>query len=95
MFNLVNNYQHHQRIPKDGINVYSFGLESYKYQPSGTCNMSRFNPIELQLTAIPHASTDVTGTSATPPYDYNIYIYAVNYNIFRMIGGLGDIEFSS
>lgn len=95
MFNLVNNYQHHQRISKDGINTYSFSLETYKYQPSGTCNMSRFNPIELQVTTVPHASSSITGTSASPPYDYNVYIYAVNYNIFRMIGGLGDVEFSS
>jgi len=96
MFNLVNNYQHHQRVPKDGISVYSFGLESYKYQPSGTCNMSRFNPIELLVTTIPHAGADVSGLKTEAPYyDYNVHLYAVNYNIFRMIGGLGDVEFSS
>lgn len=87
-FNLTNNYQHQQRIPDDGIYSYSFSVENdNKYQPSGTCNMSRFNKIQLQL--------ELLQSLPNTNYTYRIYVFAVNYNIFRMLGGLGDIEFSS
>jgi hypothetical protein len=88
-FNLLNAYQHQPRISQDsGIYSYSFALENdYKYQPSGTCNMSRFNKIQLQL-----------GVLQSPPaatYDFRINVFAMNFNVFRMLGGLGDVEFSS
>jgi hypothetical protein len=87
-FNLTNNYQHQHRIPDDGIYGYSFSIENdNKYQPSGTCNMSRFNKIQLQLELL----QSIPNTN----YTYRIYVFAVNYNIFRMLGGMGDIEFST
>ena len=75
-------------MPDDGIYGYSFSIENdNKYQPSGTCNMSRFNKIQLQLELL----QSIPNTN----YTYRIYVFAVNYNIFRMLGGMGDIEFSS
>lgn len=93
-FNYTNNYQHHKRIPADGINVYTFSVgNNDNMQPSGTCNMSKFEA-NLQMTLAPRAYQDVSGT--TPPtYNYNIYFYAVNYNIFRVIGGMANMEFSN
>lgn len=89
-FNLINPYQHQPRISQDsGIYGYSFGLENdaSKYQPSGSCNMSRFNKIQLQL--------GVLQREPNTTYDYRIYVFVMNYNIFRILGGLGDVEFSS
>ena len=93
-FNYTNNYQHHKRIPADGINVYTFSVgNNDNMQPSGTCNMSKFEA-NLQMTLAPRAYQDVSGT--TPPtYNYNIYFYAVNYNVFRVIGGMANMEFSN
>ena len=93
-FNYTNNYQHHKRIPTDGINVYTFSVgNNDNMQPSGTCNMSKFEA-NLQMTLAPRAYEDVSGT--TPPtYNYNIYFYAVNYNVFRVIGGMANMEFSN
>lgn len=68
-FNLVQPYQHHENVPKCGINVYSFALKPEEHQPSGTCNMSRIDNATLQLTL-----TDNTGAC-------RIRIYAVNYNV--------------
>ena len=48
-FNLVQPYQHHENVPSQGINVYSFGLKPEEHQPSGTCNMSRIDNATLQL----------------------------------------------
>ena len=93
-FNYTNNYQHHKRIPADGINVYTFSVgNNDNMQPSGSCNMSKFEA-NLQMTLAPRAYQDVSGT--TPPtYNYNIYFYAVNYNVFRVIGGMANMEFSN
>lgn len=93
-FNYTNNYQHHKRIPADGINVYTFSVgNNDNMQPSGTCNMSKFEA-NLQMTLAPRAYQDVSG-GTSPTYNYNIYFYAVNYNIFRVIGGMANMEFSN
>lgn len=89
-FNLVNSYQHQPRISQDnGIYGYSFGLKNdpHEYQPTGSCNMSRFNKIQLQL--------GVLQAPQTATYDYRINVFVLNYNVFRMLGGLGDIEFAT
>lgn len=80
-FNLVQPYQHHENIPAKGINVYSFALNPESHQPSGTCNMSRIDNATLQLTLTP-----ATTPSSAPA---TIRIYAVNYNVLRIISGMG------
>lgn len=77
-FNLVQPYQHHSNIPRSrGINVYSFGLKPEEHQPSGTCNFSRIDNATLNLTMVPNLG------SAT------VNIYAVNYNVLRIMSGMG------
>ena len=48
-FNYVQPYQSHSNTPADGINVYSFAMESEQHQPSGTVNFSRINFIVMHL----------------------------------------------
>ena len=78
-FNLVQPYQHHENVPSQGINVYSFGLKPEEHQPSGTCNMSRIDNATLQLTL---TSQTVTGGRSA-----KIRVYAVNYNVLRIMSG--------
>ena len=85
-FNLIQPFQHQHRISKEGIYSYSFGLDVQKYQPMGSCNMSRFNNIQLQL--------KFNGRSSSDTYNYNLYVFAVNYNILRIMGGMGGVEFA-
>jgi len=68
-FNLVQPYQHHENVPKAGINVYSFALKPEEHQPSGTCNMSRIDNATLQLTL---TAKSVLNTTA------RIRVYAVS-----------------
>ena len=77
-FNLVQPYQHHTRIPSDGIYVYSFALNPEQHQPSGTVNMSRIDNATLQL------STNVAD-------DAKLRVYAVNYNVLRIMAGMGGL----
>lgn len=86
-FNLIQPYQYHTVIPKAGIYVYSFSLHPESFQPSGTCNMSRINKIELK-TEIKKIPTDET-------YNYDMFVYVVNYNFLKITGGLAGIAFSS
>jgi hypothetical protein len=80
-FNLVQPYQHHTNIPLNrGINVYSFALKPEEHQPSGTLNMSRID------TAVLSVASSVAGT---------IYIFTVNYNVLRILSGMGGLAYSN
>lgn len=74
-FNLVQPYQHHTRIPSDGIYVYSFALNPEQHQPSGTVNMSRIDNATLQLVAANSG---------------NLHVFATNYNVLRIMAGIKE-----
>lgn len=79
-------------ISKRGILFYSFSLNPFDYQPSGSCNMSRFNDIKLivETTDAPIPTGQIDHL-----YKFNIDVYAVNYNVLRITGGMGNLEFSN
>jgi hypothetical protein len=82
-FSLVQPYQHHEITPDkfhEGINVYSFAIKPEEHQPSGTLNMSRID------TAVLSISSALKG---------NISIYAVNYNVLRILSGMGGLAYSN
>lgn len=87
-FNLVQTYQHHTNIPRCGINVYSFALKPEDHQPSGTCNFSRIDNATLQLTLTPATTSGSINT-------VKIRVYAVNYNILRLMSGMGGSNMSA
>ena len=62
------------------INVYSFALKPEEHQPSGTCNFSRIDTAKLNFTSAPGE----TGN-----------IYAVNYNVLRIMSGMGGLAYSN
>jgi hypothetical protein len=80
-FSLVQPYQHHNNIPvNQGINVYSFALKPEEHQPSGTLNMSRIDTAQLQL------KSSKSG---------ELFVYAVNYNVLRILSGMGGLAYSN
>ena len=84
-FNLVQPYQHHENIPTKGINVYSFALKPEEHQPSGSCNMSRIDTAMLQMQLSPNlAASGVT----------RLKIYTINYNVLRIMSGMGGLAYS-
>lgn len=76
-FNLVQPYQHHENVPSQGINVYSFGLKPEEHQPSGTCNFSRIDNATLHL--------NLTSQAVTGNRSCKVRVYAVNYNVKKCI----------
>ena len=86
-FDLVQPYQHHTRNPDTGINVYSFALRPEEHQPSGTCNFSRIDNATLQLVL---SNSTVEGTKTA-----KVRIYATNYNVLRVMSGMGGLAYSN
>jgi hypothetical protein len=86
-FDLVQPFQHHTRSPDTGINVYSFALRPEEHQPSGTCNMSRIDNATLQLVL----STNAVGGEETA----KVRVYATNYNVLRVMSGMGGLAYSN
>ena len=81
-FNMVQPFQHHTNVPENvGINVYSFALKPEEHQPSGTLNFSRIDSAVLNVTS-------TTGAS-------KIRVYAVNYNVLRVMSGMGGLAYSN
>jgi hypothetical protein len=83
-FNIVQPYQHHTAVPATGINVYSFAMKPEEHQPSGTCNMSRIDNATLALEL--EELTDDGGT---------LSVYATNYNVLRVMSGMGGLAYAS
>ena len=86
-FDVVQPYQHHTRSPDSGINCYSFALRPEEHQPSGTCNFSRIDNATLQLVV----SAAAIGASKTA----KVRVYATNYNVLRVMSGMGGLAYSN
>ena len=83
-FSLLQKYYHHTNVPAGGssnVGVYSFALRPEEHQPSGTCNFSRIDNATLV--------SGSAGGSGT------IDIYAVNYNVLRVVSGMGGLAYSN
>lgn len=86
-FDRVQPYQHHTRTPSTGINCYSFALRPEEHQPSGTCNFSRIDKATLQLTV---SVNTVQSTNSA-----QVRVYALNYNVLRVMSGMGGLAYSN
>ena len=86
-FDVVQPYQHHTASPDTGINVYSFALRPEEHQPSGTCNFSRIDNACLQLVV----SSNAVGGASTS----KVRVYATNYNVLRVMSGMGGLAYSN
>ena len=83
-------YDHHTGcgapIKEDAVHVYSFALKPEEHQPSGTCNFSRIDTAQL--------ITNATGV-ANGDSSLGLHIYAVNYNVLRIMSGMGGLAYSN
>jgi len=94
-FNYVQPYEHHTRTPADGINCYSFALKPEEHQPSGSANLSRIDKTTLNI-----AFNDPTFYPGLIPIGAfgntsTLYIFDFNYNVLRIMSGMGGIAYSN
>ena len=79
------------------INVYSFALAPEEHQPSGSCNFSRIDTTTLVFDSIVgmDGRSLAAGSFPSKNYPYLFRMYAVNYNIFRVMSGMGGLAYSN
>jgi hypothetical protein len=86
-FNMVQHFEHHSgSYFSPGVNVYSFALKPEDHQPSGTCNFSRIDNARLNLTLSANGGADENGVTK---------VFAVNYNVLRIMSGMGGLAYSN
>jgi hypothetical protein len=91
-FNKVQSYQHHTGsiTNQPGMYMYSFALRPEEHQPSGTCNFSRIDTATLVM----EMSGAVTIDESTDK-TWDVRVYAVNYNILRIMSGMAGLAYSN
>lgn len=104
-FNWRQPHLYHTSMPRSpGINVYSFSMIPESYQPSGTCNFSRVDNARLTL----YIANFVLGDDDSDSYpgiisgnsqrfatrDCKVRVYGVNYNVLRIMNGMGGLAYS-
>jgi hypothetical protein len=106
-YSKVQAYQHHSGVsPGLGVYTYSFALKPEEHQPSGSCNFSRIDTATIVMNM---AGVGVTaggpftgGTVVSPQFAFNpdfnnwdVRVYAVNYNILRVMSGMAGLAYSN
>ena len=90
-FYRVQNYKHHTHSARAAkqqyIYLYSFALNPEEHQPSGTCNFSR-----IDNTVLSFRNLNATGA---PVYAGIVKVFAVNYNVLRIMSGMGGLAYSN
>jgi hypothetical protein len=90
-YNKVQPYQHHTgAMPGVGAYMYSFAVKPEEHQPSGSCNFSRIDTATIVMT-LDGSQTIDQGSDAT----FDVRVYAVNYNILRIMSGMGGLAYSN
>ena len=84
-YRIVQNAQHMDASPTKTIYTYSFALRASEHQPSGTCNFSRIDNATLSISF---------GTNQQVG-ERQLRMFAVNYNVLRIMSGMGGLAYSN
>jgi len=76
-------WKYHTAVPRSYIYTYSFAANPEKLQPTGSANFSRIDRATLHLQTIEGLEQS------------DVSVYAINYNIFRIIGGISGVLFAN
>ena len=98
-FHKVQPYQHHTGSfdnnsgaanIQSGAYMYSFALRPEEHQPSGTCNFSRIDTATIVMTIDGGQPMDQSADNTL-----DVRVYAINYNILRVMSGMGGLAYSN
>jgi hypothetical protein len=85
-YNCIQPMQYFKYPPATGINVYSFGINPTDTQPSGACNMSKIDNVQITM-------------RLSPIVTYNnkaiFKCYGLATNVFCIVSGLGGLKFTN
>ena len=94
-FRLVQPWQYHTTVPDDFIYLYSFSINPEDSQPSGSFNASRLDSLVLTFTMNNTLNNTNSSMFIAPivQKDSTCVVYAVNYNVLRIVAGMGACLF--
>jgi hypothetical protein len=87
-----------------GVYAYGFGVHSDQNVPTGTCNFSRFDNavLRLQTKMAILPNRQATGntvsenmTTAASNILNTLYVWAPNFNVLRIMNGMGGLAFAN
>ena len=84
-FRLVQPFQRHTYTTDWFVYMYSFALHPERLQPSGTCNFSRIDNVDLVMTLASNA--DLNNPTVT--------LFAMNYNVLQIASGMAGLAYMS
>jgi hypothetical protein len=103
---LVQSYQHDLNFQKENNYIYYYSFSNYpkEIQPSGVLNLGRVSKCELDINLMmtppkQPISTNLLRTfkkaivNSDLAWTYTIKVYLINYNVFKIFGGMCDITF--
>uniref|UniRef100_A0A6C0B5Q5 Major capsid protein N-terminal domain-containing protein n=1 Tax=viral metagenome TaxID=1070528 RepID=A0A6C0B5Q5_9ZZZZ len=92
--NPLPNYQDYSK--GSGVYSYSFSLYPENTQPSGSLNFSRLQGAQLKFGLNKGKEwAETTAGDVTPVQNKVVTIYAVNYNVLRIMSGLAGLVFTN
>jgi hypothetical protein len=91
-FRLVQPYEHHTSTPVNSyIYVYSIALRPEDVQPTGTLNASRIDSVVWQIQM--NNALNLPSTYTYTKGNCTIRVYALNYNVFKIVNGFGGLVY--
>jgi len=102
-YNKVQSFQHHSGLLdpnySKSVYTYSFALRPEEHQPSGTCNFSRIDTatIVMNMAGLETGTYDFNNANSTNDAynDWDVRVYAINYNVLRVMSGMGGLAYSN
>jgi hypothetical protein len=92
-YNTPYGYVHNNSVAN--VAIISYCLDTSKLQPTGTLNFSRLDTFRLVVPpTLPNGVLGLYNTNITSAYP-TPYLYAVNYNVFRIQNGLGSVLYAN
>ena len=85
-FRLQQPYQRHTVTPDNFVYYYSFALHPERLQPSGTCNFSRIDNVDLMIKLV---GDNTNGFMKDP----QIVLFALNYNVLQIASGMAGLAY--
>ena len=84
-YRLCQPIQNNHKLPTKHIYCYSFALLPEEHQPSGSCNFSKIDSAELIFTK--DSGRTYSGETLS--------VYAINYNVLRIVSGMGGLAYTN
>ena len=107
-FNTVQMYQYNKCNSPNGIYMYSFALKPNETKPSGACNFSRIDNVTLNIELcninnifskaglfVDNSDLGIDDKVLEFTNDIHLNVWAVNYNILRIMSGMGGLAYSN